>query len=439
MKYKHNKNIPAIFDVPWAIYGNGFETISNAVENVGAVEAILARPGIQMSDTESVTVRDGVAIIEVIGPVFHYSGGLMSWLFDWPTTEGLIADIQTAEDNPAVKSIVLNIDSPGGEVGGVSELAGHIRNEITKPVVAYVGDMAASAAYWIASAADRIVAADTAELGSIGVVITARRNRDNSIEIVSSVSPKKRVDPETDEGRQSIQARADALADVFVSQVSENRGLSSDQVTAIGGDVVIASKAVEIGLADDIGSLEQVVAIAKNKYYNTREGTMDLAKLKADYPDLYTQAIEVGKAEAKTETENDLAAAKAQGETAKKDAVDGLMEMVAVVLGDDAKAKIDEVNETGMTAEQVKAAQKLFTPEASTPADDSRQAILDGIENGTAGPAPAASNDTKQDDFLTMVTTHQAEHKCKRSEAIGAVAASHPESYNAWLTDQQKK
>ena len=245
MSVEKEKTLPALYDLPWAIAGDGFETISRAVEKSGAVEAILARPGIQMSGADRVSVRGRVAIVEMIGPVMHYGGGIMSWLFGFPSAEGMLADIQAAEDNPAVDSIVLHIDSPGGQVGGIAELANHIREKITKPVVAYVGDMAASAAYWVASAADSIIAAPTAEIGSIGVVFTMRRRQDNTIEVVSSVSPRKRVDPETDEGRQTIQARADALADVFVSQVSKNRKLSADQITSIGGDVVIASAAIK--------------------------------------------------------------------------------------------------------------------------------------------------------------------------------------------------
>ena len=229
MNVQKEKTLPALYDLPWAIAGDGFETISRAVEKAGAVEAILARPGIQMSNAGRVSVRGRVAIVEMIGPVTHYNGGLMSWLFGWPSAEGLLADIQAAQDNQAVDTIVLHIDSPGGQVGGIAELSNHIRNKITKPVVAYVGDMAASAAYWVASAADSIIAAPTAEIGSIGVVFTMRRRQDNTIEVVSSVSPRKRIDPETDEGRQAIQARADALADVFVSQVAENRKLSADK------------------------------------------------------------------------------------------------------------------------------------------------------------------------------------------------------------------
>jgi ClpP class serine protease len=351
-----------------------------------------------------------------------------------------------------VDYIVLYIDSPGGQVGGIAELANHIRNHITKPVVAYVGDMAASAAYWIAAAADMIVVAPTAELGSIGVVFTMRRKNDNSIEIVSSVSPKKRVDPETDEGRQAIQTRADALADVFVSQVAEYRQLSFDQVTSIGGDVVIASAAVKMGLADEIGSLEQVIAGLNNNSYHFKGVTiMDLEKFKADHPELYAQVMDAGRAEIQAE----LDAVKTQAETDKTGAAESArtetVAMVAVVLGEDAKAKLDSVIAAGMTPEQVKVSMELFgntaqggqTQTATTAAAATRQQILDGITAAAQNPAPTVTDDGSNQDpaaeFMALVDAHQKKHNCKRSASIEAVAAAHPDTYQGWLAAQQKK
>lgn len=443
MNVKKEKTLPALYDLPWAIAGDGFESISRAVEKTGAVEAILARPGIQMSDAARVVVRGRVAIVEMIGPVTHYNGGIMSLLFGWPSAEGMLADVQAAEDNPAVDAIVLHIDSPGGQVGGISELANHIRAKITKPVVAYVGDMAASAAYWVASAADYIITAETAEVGSIGVVFTMRRKQDDTIEIVSSVSPKKRVDPETDEGRQAIQARADALADVFVSQVSGNRKLSADQVTRIGGDVVIASAAIDMGLVDEIGSLEQVISDLNNN--KTIKGTkiMNLEKLKADYPDLHAQVMEAGRAEGQAKMDAALDTAKKETAAALDAVKTGTLDMVAVVLGEDAKTKLDQVMASGMTADQVKIGKELFgSPDASGAEDDEaatpRKKILDGILDNSPNPASPAGDDKKGESFMEKVSAYQAENNCKRSVAIGAIAASDPDVYEAWLKAQQK-
>jgi len=447
MNVKKEKALPALYDLPWAIAGDGFETISRVVEKTGAVEAILARPGIQMSDAPRVTVRGRVAVVEMIGPVMHYAGGIMAWLFGFPSAEGLLADIQAAQDNPAVDAIVLSIDSPGGQVGGIAELSNHIRTKITKPVVAYVGDMAASAAYWVASAADSIIAAPTAEIGSIGVVFTMRRRQDNTIEVVSSVSPKKRVDPETDEGRQAIQTRADALADVFVSQVSQNRQVSAEQITSIGGDVVIASAAIETGLVDEIGSLEQVIADLNHKKNIKGVRFMDLEKLKADYPQLHAQVMDAGRAEVQAKMDAALETAKTETQAAVDAVKDGALDMVAVVLGDDARTKLDQVMASGMTADQVKIGKTLFgSPDAAGSGDDStgsptRKNILDGVRGSSPDPAPPAASDgddKKGESFMDKVTAYEAAHNCKRSVALGAIAASDPDLHTSWLKDQQK-
>ena len=444
MSVEKEKTLPALYDLPWAIAGDGFETISRAVEKSGAVEAILARPGIQMSGANLVSVRGRVAIVEMIGPVMHYGGGIMSWLFGFPSAEGLLADIQAAEDNPAVDSIVLHIDSPGGQVGGIAELSNHIRDKITKPVVAYVGNMAASAAYWVASAADSIVAAPTAEIGSIGVVFTMRRRDDNQIEIVSSVSLKKRVNPETDEGRQSIQDRADALADVFVSQVAGNRKLSAAQITSIGGYVVIASAAMEQGFIDEIGSLEQVISDLNNKKNIKGVKFMNLEKLKADYPDLYAQVMDAGRAEVQAKMDAAMETAKTETTAAVAAVKSGTIDMVAVVLGDDARTKLDQVMASGMTAEQVKIGKELFgkadAPGAAT-GTTTREQILSGIQKNTpspAAPAAPAGDGKKGESYLEKVSAYQTEHNCKRSVAMGAIAASDPDLHDAWLKDQQK-
>jgi signal peptide peptidase SppA len=412
----------------------------------------MARPGIRMADAEGVTVRGRVAIVEMIGPVMHYGGGLMAWLFGWPSAEGMMMEIQAAQDNPAVETIVLHIDSPGGQVGGIAELAGHIRNYVTKPVVAYVGDMAASAAYWIASAADMIVAAPTAEIGSIGVVFTMRRRSDNSIEIVSSVSPKKRVDPETDEGRQAIQARADALAEVFVSQVAENRKLSADQVTSIGGDVVIAAAAVKMGLADEIGSLEQVIAGLNNNSFNVKGAvTMNLEKLKADHPELYAQVMDAGRAEVQANMDAALAQAETDTTDAAAAARTETIEMVEVVLRKDAKEKLEAVLAAGLTPAQVKVSMTLFgagdaggqTQGGTTPANVTRQQILAGITDTAKKPAPpvddAGGDPDPAAEFMALVDAHQKTNNCKRSASIEAMSAAHPEIYKGWLAAQQKK
>jgi signal peptide peptidase SppA len=227
-------------------------------------QALSARDGVPLQNTRKVEMRDGVASIPISGPLFRHAG-LLEQVCDATSYSSVRKDLQAALDDPAVQSIVLNIDSPGGEVNGVAELADAIyAARGTKPIIAYVGGMGASAAYWLAAAADKVVASSTAQLGSIGVIATyaAEQGAAQSVDIVSSQSPKKKADPMTDAGRAQIQDRVDALARVFVGAVARYRGVAESKVLSdFGkGDVFVGADAVAAGLADEIGNYEAVLA-----------------------------------------------------------------------------------------------------------------------------------------------------------------------------------
>jgi ClpP class serine protease len=159
------------------------------------------------------------------------------------------------------------IDSPGGEVNGADELARAIfEARGTKPIVAYVGGSGASAAYWIASAADRIVVSPTAVLGSIGVQMAisepAPKAGEKTYRFVSSQSPNKNPELGSDAANSQIQQTIDAMAQVFVDTVARNRGVATETVlTNFGaGGTFVGQQAVEAGLADSVGTFEAVLA-----------------------------------------------------------------------------------------------------------------------------------------------------------------------------------
>ncbi len=210
-------------------------------------------------------MRGSVAVVNITGPIFRYAN-LFTLISGATSVQQLATNFRSAVDDKSVSAVVLNIDSPGGEVAGTSELAKAIYEARgKKSIVAYADAMATSGAYWLASSAERIVATDTAEFGSIGVVATVvkqeQRPGTKSYQFVSSVSPKKRPDLETEEGRAAIQQRIDDLAAVFVAAVARNRGVSEDKVRSDFGQggVLIASKAIAAGMADEIGTFEGLV------------------------------------------------------------------------------------------------------------------------------------------------------------------------------------
>lgn len=299
--------------VPWAISEDALENILAIARRENDIEAVQARLGRPLQNTRNVSMRDDVAVIPVTGPIFRYAN-MFTEISGAVSLSTLATDFNEALTNSRVKAIVLEIDSPGGQASGISEFANMIR-AAGKPVVAYVSNQGASAAYWIAAAANQIVMSDTAMVGSIGVIAGFTTEKESGrIEIVSSQSPKKRVDASTEEGRKTIQATVDDLAEVFVSAVAQFRGVDRETViTKFGeGGVLVGKFAVAVGMADSLGSLESVIAGLSGSETKSRGAimaqenkpeagpVMSLEKFKADYPAIYqaahSEGMEAGKA-----------------------------------------------------------------------------------------------------------------------------------------------
>jgi len=252
---------------PWALSEAGLQSLVAACARID-FDAVTARMGQPLDEARAVSNYHGTAVINVRGPLFPYRS-IWSMLFGGTSVEETAQGLRAAMEDPAVQRIVLAINSPGGQIDGINELANSIRvANHTKPVTAYVEGLAASGGYWLASAAGRIVADETALLGSIGVLATVVDEREaeekqgvKRFEIVSSQSPLKRTDPSTNEGRAQLQQMVDALAAVFIGKVAKFRGTSEAKVgSEFGrGAVLAAREAVSVGMADALGSLESLI------------------------------------------------------------------------------------------------------------------------------------------------------------------------------------
>lgn len=254
----------------WAITEPALRSLLvSAAAQETSVTAIAKQWGESLDGAHTAEVHDGVAVIPVSGPLMRHMD-FWSWLFGGSAYEMLAKEISAAVANSNVRAVVLDVDSPGGEVTGCGELAEMIfRMRGEKPIIAYATGTCASAAYWLASACDEIFVSSTSAVGSIGCVASIRDYRlaeekfgVREFEFVSSVSPAKRSDPATDEGAARIQAQVDALGQVFVEAVAKNRAVSNtDVLKQYGqGDVFVGAAAVEAGLADGIGTLEDIIA-----------------------------------------------------------------------------------------------------------------------------------------------------------------------------------
>ena len=279
MTKQHLRILSLLEDRPWAITSRMLETILEIVQQplheAADLDAVAARIGRPLGNTSGeVQVRDTVAILEVSGPIFRHAN-LMTHYSGATSIQDLSTDLQTVVENPMIKHVVLDINSPGGQYDGTNELADRIRLlSKQKPITAYVGGIAASAAYWFASSVGRIVANESAFLGSIGVVAAIQDRRGaqerqgiKNYEIVSSQSPRKRPDLETAEGRAQIQEQIDIAAELFINKVAGFRGVSAETVIEqFGrGGMLPAAAAKKAGMIDAIGNYEGLIEELNSK------------------------------------------------------------------------------------------------------------------------------------------------------------------------------
>lgn len=255
----------------WALLPSTLEVMRdiaqrNPLGGGGELESVMKREGIPVANTRSVVNRDGVAVIPVTGVISRYAS-FFTDVCGGATVERLATDIAAAIDDPSIRAVVLDIDSPGGQVTGINELADQLYNARgKKPLIAYGGGAMASGAFWLASACDEIVVDDTSQVGSVGVVATYRIIKDDdqtqTIELVSNRSPNKRPDITSADGKAKALESIDAMADVFIGRVARNLGMSEDAVVVAGdsGGVLIGQHAVNAGLAHRLGSLEGLIA-----------------------------------------------------------------------------------------------------------------------------------------------------------------------------------
>lgn len=273
---------------PWLMLPDALDNLMAIADRQGDPEALEARLGKPLDNTRAVTLRDGVAVIPVTGPIMRYAN-LFTRISGATSTQELATDLQAALGSPQVRAIVLNVDSPGGEASGINELADMIHAARgKKSIKAYVGGTGASAAYWIASAADEVIVDDTALVGSIGVVVEVAVRKDEAggkrYTITSSNAPNKRPDIETEEGRAEIAKSIDALADVFVAKVARNLDVEASAVPAMGdhGGLRVGAAAVEAGLAHRLGSLEALITELARPAATPRKLSMTTVKTTAE-------------------------------------------------------------------------------------------------------------------------------------------------------------
>lgn len=218
-----------------------------------------------------VVTNAGVAIVPIIGPLVS-RGDWLSMLLGAPSY-GEIADaLAAAFADPNARGVLLEVDSPGGEIGGLFDLVDRIvalRTASGKPLWAVASESALSAAFAIASVAERLYVTRTAEIGSVGIV--AIHVDESAADAMAGLkwtlihAGARKVDgnphePLSGSARADIQADVDALHAELVGLVARNRGMSADAVGATEAAIYRGRRAVSVGFADQLGTLGQALA-----------------------------------------------------------------------------------------------------------------------------------------------------------------------------------
>ena len=222
-------------------------------------------------DIESLS--GNVALIPIEGVILGTKDS--EFIFETATSSPeTIEFIEKADKNPNIKAIILEINSPGGSAVASEEIANAVR-KTNKTTVAWIREVGASGAYWIASSADHVVANRVSITGSIGVIasylefpgllerynITYQRLVSGKYKDIGS--PFKEMTPEE---KAIFQQNLDEIRDYFASEVAKNRNLSKKDVDKIAnGMFYLGAQAKEFGLVDELGGKDEVVAYIERK------------------------------------------------------------------------------------------------------------------------------------------------------------------------------
>lgn len=360
---------------------------------------------------KSYAVRDSVAIIPIEGTLVHKSGyiGSSSGTMGY---DGIEAQIKAAIDDPMVRGILLDVDSPGGEVAGVQEVARVLSNS-TKPVWAHANEMAASAAYWLASAADKLVLTETAEVGSVGVLMAhadySKSLTERGIKVTLIHAGAHKVDgnpytPLSDDVKAEFQTDIDQLRTLFATSVAANMGIPTAQVLATEARMYRGQQAVDEGLAHAVMSFEDTLkafsrslaqqgGFLKGKTMSKPDTNTSPAAAGEGTMTAEAHASAVAAATATARTEGHaaghaagMAEGTAAGATQERARISAILTSEAAA-GREATAREFALN-TNMTAED--ATRVLATVPASTSAAAAAAATLEQMSSGQAVKPEAA-------------------------------------------------
>jgi signal peptide peptidase SppA len=240
--------------------------------DIAAIEARMGRP-LQGEKPSHSILAGGVGLIEASGTLapkanmmMEFSGGI--------SAQQLAHHVETVANDNGARSILLALDSPGGNVLGIPEAADAVyRASQKKPVVVLASEQLTSAGYWIGSAASAVyVTGPVVTVGSIGVLVSRTFDPTSpKVEEVITAGKYKALtrakEPLSADARQLVQSDVDYVYSLFVDQVARNRGTTSAAVleNMAEGRVFRGQQAIDAGLVDGISTFSDLVALMANQ------------------------------------------------------------------------------------------------------------------------------------------------------------------------------
>lgn len=266
-----NKKFPnvlaAVYGTPWAITEPWLETIAGIVEDrsKSSMHELKAMMDDDEDSGSALQMVGRVAVIPVMGPIIPRSNFFSN--MSGATSSQAVSEMidEAMENNP--DAIVLNIDSPGGAIPGGFEVANKIA-ALPVPTVAMIEGTGASLAYLWAAQCDLVYCSQASVVGSVSVIMRMASNdramKNDGVDVVTMKSGalKNAGDPsglQSSAQYQSLLTQLNTYHDMFAAAVSTKRAQKMDVSKIASGDVWIGAKAVSVGLADGISTMQGVI------------------------------------------------------------------------------------------------------------------------------------------------------------------------------------
>ena len=458
----------------WAMEPGVLERMVQIVERHCRAERLTAaeieaateqRRAKQADEREYQITGDGRAVIPVSGVIAKYSRLVNGTSQARGTSiEQMSEQLDQALADPMVRSILLHIESPGGYLNGLADFADDVRRAgYDKPVVAFIDDLGASAAYWIASQANAVYANQAAEVGSIGVYSIVMDSsawvaeQGIRMHIIRSGEHKGVGEMGiaiSEENLTALQEVVDRHFEMFLSAVSAGRagsGPDADSLRAIAdGRVFVGRDALAMNLIDGVGNFSDVLAAAlppvrDDTGYSGRGSARAGQRIDKEN-DMETKEKKTAATEATVTAEQATTAERAR------------IQAISSALGEESFAGIrNKAIAEGLTITEAKslafdaACERLKGETARLEAeialrDEKLKAIAAGGVETTAAEPPDSDEETAATDgdpgtaaAYTAKVAELINAGAKKGTAMQRAAGEMPRSHKAWLAEQQKK